>query len=258
MVERTTYSDGEPCWADVVAGDVGAAMEFYEALFGWTYAETGPEFGNYLMAQRNGRTVAGISPPPPGGEEPPSAWTLYLATHDLDATAQRVDQGGGKIALGPLDIADQGRMLFAIDPTGAPFGIWQSRGHLGFGVYGEQGAPCWAELNTRDGEGADVFYRTLFDYDQRQLGDGNQFDYTVWSLAGENHCGRLLMTDPRDGIPPNWMIYFAVDDTDAAADRARLAGGQLQHPPLDSAQGRLAVLSDPNGAVFAIIDPSSR
>ena len=254
MVERTTYSDGEPCWADVVAGDVDAAKDFYGALFGWTYAETGPELGNYVMAECHGRIVAGISPPPPGSEQLPSAWTLYLASRDLDDTAHRVDQSGGKIAMGPLEITDQGRMLFAIDPAGAPFGVLESRGHVGFGVYGVPGAPCWAELNTRDAEGADAFYRALFDYDQRQLGDGNQFDYTVWSLSGYDHCGRLLMTEAWDGIAPNWMVYFGVDDTDAAADRARLAGGRVQSPPFDSAQGRLAAITDPNGATFAVID----
>jgi len=254
MVERTTYLNGEPCWADVVAGDVDAAKEFYGALFGWTYAEAGPEFGNYVMAQRHGYPVAGISPPPPGSEQVPSAWTLYLAAHDLDGTASRVHRYGGKIIMGPMEIVDNGRMLFAVDPTGAAFGVWEAGRHTGSQLYGEPGALCWAEVNTRDAEAADTFYRALFDYDQRQLGDGNQFDYTVWSLGGDNRCGRLLMTESWEGIPPNWMVYFAVDDTDEAADRARLAGGQLQQPPFDSAQGRIAVMADPNGAVFSIID----
>jgi uncharacterized protein len=255
MVERTTYLDGEPCWADVMAVDVDAAMDFYGALFGWTFTEAGPDFGDYVLAQCDGRTVAGISPPPPGSETLPSAWTLYLAAHDLDATAHRVEQRDGKIIMGPLAIGDHGRMLFALDPTGAAFGVWEPGRHLGSQLYGEPGALCWAEISTRDAETADAFYRALFDYDQCQIGDGNLLDYTVWSLGGDNRCGRLLMTEPWAGIAPNWMVYFAVDDTDAAAARAKQAGAQLAQPPFDSPHGRIAVLTDPNGATLAVIDP---
>jgi uncharacterized protein len=213
MVARTAYLDGEPCWADVLAVDMDAAKTFYGAVLDWSFRTGGQESGHYVMALRAGQAVAGISPPPPG-PEPAPAWTLYLASHDLDATAQRVDRAAGKVIMGPLDVPGNGRLLFALDPTGAAFGVWEPGQHTGSQLYGEAGALCWAELNSREPESADTFYRSLFDYDQRQLGDADQFDYATWSLGGQTLCGRLKMTDSWQGIAPHWMVYFAVDDAD--------------------------------------------
>jgi predicted enzyme related to lactoylglutathione lyase len=254
MVERTGYLDGEPCWADVTAVDLAAAKHFYSALFGWTFTETDPEFGGYTMALRDGRIVAGISPPPRSSQYLPSAWSLYLASHDLEDIVRRVDRGGGKIAMGPLDIPDNGRMLFAFDPTGAAFGVWEPGRHTGSQLYDEPGALCWAEINTTEPATADAFYKSVFDYEQRQIGGGELFDYTAWSLGdGVAVCGRLKMTDVWDGSQPNWMVYFAVDDTDAAAGRVIAAGGHVQDGPFYSPHGRIAVVADPNGAVFSVI-----
>jgi predicted enzyme related to lactoylglutathione lyase len=250
MVERERYQDGEPCWADVTAADPRAAVDFYGSVFGWTFTES----DNYLLAQLAGRNVAGISPPPPDPEPVPSAWNIYLTTHDLDATTRLVNQAGGKIMVGPMEIPDKGHLLYAADPTGAAFGVWQPGRHQGSQLYGEPGALCWTEINTREPDAADAFYRSLFGYEQQQLGDG-MFDYTAWRLGdGEPVCGRLRMTEQWAGIAPHWMVYFAVEDTDAAADRVRLAGGQVQHGPFDSPHGRIAVFADPNGAVFSVID----
>src|SRR5262249_46778901 len=170
----------------------------------------------------------GISPPPPG-PAPAPAWTLYLASHDLDMTAQRVDRSAGKVIMGPLDVPGNGRLLFAHDPTGAAFGVWEPGQHTGSQLYGEAGALCWAELNSREPASADAFYRCLFDYDQRQMGDpqgADQYDYTTWSLGGETLCGRLKMTDSWHGIAPHWMVYFAVEDADTAAGTADACNGR--------------------------------
>jgi len=254
MVARTAYLDGEPCWADVLAVDMDAAQAFYGGVLGWSFRAGDDAAGRYVMALRDGHAVAGISPPPPGPAQSP-AWTLYLTSHDLDATARLVDRCAGKVVMGPLDVPGNGRMLFALDPTGAAFGVWEPGQHTGSALYGEAGALCWAELNSREPESADTFYRSLFDYEQRQIGDADQFDYTAWSLGGETLCGRLKMTDSWTGIAPYWMVYFAVDDADVAADRARRSGGQVQQAPFDSSYGRIAVLADPGGAVFSVLAP---
>src|SRR6266480_6368860 len=101
MAERNGYPDGEPCWADVTTPDLDAATRFYGAVFGWTFQDTGPEFGNYTMALKNDKTVAALTPPMPGGEAAPPAWSVYLATSDVTATAARIEQGGGKVVVGP-------------------------------------------------------------------------------------------------------------------------------------------------------------
>jgi uncharacterized protein len=258
MVERHAYADGEPCWADVLAPDVDAARRFYGSVFGWTFQSSGPEFGDYVMCSVDGKLVAGISPLPPA-DAVPSAWSLYLSSADVDATAVAVEQQGGKITMGPIDVPGNGRMLFALDPSGAAFGAWQAGRHTGAQLFGEPGALCWAELNTRAPDVADLFYASLFGYAQDQIGDGSTFDFTAWTVSGGDAvCGRLAMTPEWDGIPPHWMVYFTVADADQAAARVVAAGGEVRQGPFDSPHGRIGVIADPGGAVLSIIDPARR
>jgi len=254
MVERSGYVDGEPCWADLVAPDLAAAERFYSTLFGWTFLDTGADFGHYVMCLKDGKVVAGMSPPMPGAEQTPAAWSLYLMSHDLEDTARRVDAGGGKVIVAPMDIPNNGRMLFALDPSGAAFGAWEPGQHTGSQLFDEDGALCWAEVNTRDPDAVDAFYQGLFGYRQTRVEADEQFDYTAWSLGNADPvAGRLTMTEAWEGIPPHWMVYFAAADTDRAAERVQAAGGQVQHGPFDSPHGRIAVVVDPNGAVFTMI-----
>jgi uncharacterized protein len=260
MVERSSYPDGEPCWADVSTHDLDATQRFYGAVFGWEFAGSGPEFGNYTMCHRGGKNIAGIGPLPEGAATSPPAWNMYLMSSDVDATTAGIERGGGKLMMGPMDIPGSGRMVFAADPTGASFGVWQPAGHSGSALTSEPGAPCYAELVTRDGTAADAFYRGLFPYEQQQIGDATgDFDYTTWSIGGNMVCGRMQMTDefPPD-IPAAWLVYFAVDDADAAVERVTANGGQVRMGPQDSPYGRMATVADPQGAVFCLIDMERR
>lgn len=256
MAERTGYADGEPCWADVTTPDLEAAQRFYGTVFGWEFENMGPDFGNYTMCRKDGKNVAALSPPMPGGEAPPM-WSLYLKTSDVNATAARMEAGGAKILVAPMEVPGSGHMLYAFDPTGAAVGFWQPGNHTGAQLFGEAGALSWAEVNTRDAAAADAFYQALFGYEQEQIGDGTGFDYKIYKIDGNAACGRMKMSEewPAE-IPPHWMVYFGVDDADAAVQRITDAGGALRHGPFDSAYGRIAVVADPHGAVFSVVDPS--
>jgi predicted enzyme related to lactoylglutathione lyase len=256
MVERSGYTDGEPCWADVTAPDIEASKRFYTALLGWEYTETGPDFGDYVMAMKNGKLVAGMSPPQPGSEGMPPVWSLYLRTGDADVVAKRIEQLGGKLLVPPMAVGDTGRMVFALDPSEAAFGLWEAGQHRGAELFGEPGALTWSEVITRDSAAADAFYAGLFGYRAVQVGDGTEFDYVVYYLGDGMAAGRLKMTEQFEGIPPHWMIYFGTDDCDAAAQIAVANGGRVSVEPFDSSSGRIVVLSDPGGAAFSLIDPS--
>ncbi len=234
MPERSSYPDGEPCWADVTTPDLEAAQRFYNAVFGWEYQNSGPEFGNYSMCLKDGRPVAGLTPPPPGAEGAPPMWNMYLASSDVDETARRIERGGGKIMMAPMDIPGSGRMVYAFDPTGAVFGAWQGGGHTGAQLTQEPGTPCWAEVNTRDA-----------------------VDYTIWNIDGRPVAGRMKLGDDTPAeMPAQWLVSFAVEDADAAVQRVTDNGGQVQHAPVDSPYGRYAVVTDLNGAAFGLIDLS--
>lgn len=255
MANRTEYPDGAPCWADLATPDLAGARRFYGALLGWSFDEPQADMGHYVMCRRDGKMVAGMAPTQPGMDSP-TAWTVYLRAGDVDAVARKVEAGGGKLMFPPMDIPPSGRMLLGVDPTGASFGVWQPQQHRGAELFGEPGAMCWNELNTRDGAAADAFYRGLFAYEQRQVGDGDRFDYAVWNLGGKTWCGRLQMTAEWEGIAPHWITYFAVADCDEGVEKVRELGGAVKHGPFDSPHGRIAVVTDPQGAIFSIIDLS--
>jgi predicted enzyme related to lactoylglutathione lyase len=59
-----------------------------------------------------------------------------------------------------------------------------------------------------------------------------------------------------DEVPPSWLVYFTVPDADAAAATAGSNGGQVLNGPIDISVGRLAVLMDPQGAMFAVMAPT--
>jgi uncharacterized protein len=265
MVERSGYAEGEPCWADAVAPDMDAAKRFYGDLFGWTFVDTGPEFGNYVMCHKNHKTVAALTPPTSEDGGPP-VWNTYLKTSDADATAQRIELAGGRLLMGPMEISNSGRMLLAFDPGGAAFGAWEPGDMTGAQLYGEPGAITWAEVNTRDPSAVDAFYHSLFgieavawrdipeEYPTDAPAEQTGMDYVVYHAAagGQMLCGRMKMPADFGDVPPHWMIYFGVDNADSAAERVTAAGGRVNVAPFDTPYGRMTVVADPNGAVLGL------
>lgn len=155
---------------------------------------------------------------------------------------------GGTIMLEPFDVFDSGRMAVIGDPQGAVFSIWQPNQHPGFGIYNEVGTPCWFELNARDVAAAKTFYPALFGWTMK-----DSPEYTEWHLGGEGIGGMLPSQWPAE-VPAFWQAYIVVEDCEASAAKAKELGGSVIVPPMDVPNvGRMSVISDPRGAVIAII-----
>ncbi|QGV79495.1 VOC family protein [Streptomyces ficellus] len=245
--------EGMPCWADAMFGDLDGAKRFYGEVLGWTFGESATEFGNYTEASHDGKAVAAIVPPMPGAEGQ-SAWCLYLASPDAAATAQKIRDNGGEILMEPMRVADFGTMVLARDPGGVVFGVWQAGTHEGFQSMGATGAYCWAEVYTREPQKSDDFFPAVFPY-RTQTMHHPDMDFRVYNLGDQPALGRLEMDEsfPAE-IPPHINVYFAVPDCDAAVAKATDLGGVLRFGPMSSPFGRFAVLTDPAGAVFSVID----
>ena len=90
MTTRTTKrTAGTPTWVDLATPDLNVAKAFYKDLFGWDYFDTGPDFGHYNMAMAQGRNAAGIGPIWPPDSPQPSAWTIYLASDEINADIEK-------------------------------------------------------------------------------------------------------------------------------------------------------------------------
>ncbi|WP_298177288.1 VOC family protein [Saccharomonospora sp.] len=252
IVRDTPYPDGTPCWVDLLVPDPRRAMDFYGALFGWAFADQGDETDNYLLCLVNGRIVAGLGGRKPRQEAPP-VWTTYLATSDVDATAARVTDAGGRLLTGPTDMLWGSRMALASDPTGAVFGLWQAGRVIGAQLTDAPSALMWNECLTRDFSTAKEFYGRVFGYTVSRQED-QDLAYGTF-VSDERVVGGLgeLSTEVPADVPPHWMTYFGVVDTDAVAARATELDGNVVVPPADSPYGRVAVLADNQGVGFSVI-----
>jgi uncharacterized protein len=112
---------------------------------------------------------------------------------------------------------------------------------------------CWVELGTTDQPAAKAFYGGLFGWEAHDQPIGPGEVYTMLKKAGRDAAAAYTLRPDQKGVPPHWQIYVAVETADKAAARAKELGATVLAPPFDVFDaGRMAVLQDPTGAVFAV------
>lgn len=235
-------ASGVPFLAEIDVDDPDAAAAFYAAVLGWAVTSEGFATHHRALARHDGRPVAAIGSP---GVAAPPAWTLYLAVDDVDDAAEQVAELGGHVLHGPEDDLAGGRLALALDAGGAVVGLWES----------DEAAPppapgrlCWAEAASAEPGTTRTFYRGLLGWDYVEgdepghalcLGAGGR------ALAGIGFAGDAL---------PHWLAFFGVADAAAAVSAVQEAGGSVLTPLRDATRGRHAVLADPAGARFGVLE----
>lgn len=182
----------------------------------------------------------------------PPQWLIYVATTDADASAIKCAELNGTVIVQPFDVSSLGRMAVLRDPTGGVFAVWQAKSHAGLGIVHARGALCWADLSTPAPETAAPFYSSLFGW-QMVRSEHDSSGY-LHIKNGETFIGGIPPTSFRNPtVPCHWLIYFLVDDCDTTANRAVSLGASFRVPPFSmKGVGRIAIIADPQGAVFAI------
>jgi len=247
----TPWPNGTPCWVDYGAADIEAAKNLYGTVLGWTYEGGGPEFGGYLTCLRNGLQAAGMGPQQDPADPP--RWTTYFATDDAEATTARIREAGGTVLVEPMDVGPMGRMVIALDPQGNPFGLWQAALNTGVRIYNEPGALVWNEAAVDDPEAARTFYGAVFGFRFEEVSGAG--GYTTFATDGDP-LGGLGAHQP--GSPTGWATCFSVASTDDAVAAVEAAGGKVTMAAQDTPFGRFAVVEDPWGAPFSVMQaPSS-
>jgi predicted enzyme related to lactoylglutathione lyase len=273
MPDRDRYIPGVPCWIDTNQPDQQQAIAFYGGLFGWEFTDVQPDDpnGSYFMARVRGVDVAGVNGIPPGAP-PMATWNTYVWVDSADDTAAKVTGAGGEVLVEPFDVGPAGRMAVFADPEGAVFSVWQAGEHRGAQIVNEPGTLNFNGLGTRNVEAAKAFYGAVFGWDTLALDGGMQ----AWTLAGygdfleESNPGlreRVVefgaperfadvvatinpIADDEPDTPPHWSVTFAVEDADATAAKATELGGKVIAGPFDAPWVRMAVIADPQGAMF--------
>lgn len=117
---------GTFCWEELMTHDPDTSVRFYGELFGWTTKTMPIGDGEYTLFCRGPKETAGCMKMPPEAGDAPAHWVSYVAVEDVDATAAKATELGGKIFVEPRDIPDKGRFSIAADPTGAMFAFYKS------------------------------------------------------------------------------------------------------------------------------------
>jgi uncharacterized protein len=246
MGERSSYAPGTFSWAELVTSDADAAKAFYTSVFAWGYRDNPiPDGSVYSTALRDGKAVAALY----SSDQPPH-WNCYVTVESVDASAARASELGATIAAEPFDVMDVGRMAVIVDDVGAGLCLWEARSHIGAALVNTPGAMTWNDLLTPDPGTSARFYGELFGWTTEELPDAG--GYRVISNDGRSNGG-IMAIDPRMGsVPPNWMPYFGHEDVERLLGEVGGFGGQVRTGPYKMAQGTIAVLSDPQGASFAV------
>ena len=136
MSERKMPAHGAFCWQELATTDLDAAQNFYKTLLGWEIkegkapacegAEGPPMAYNEIVVA--GQHVGGIHKMGPEFGGAPSHWMSYVAVDDVDASAAKVAELGGKVCVPPTDIPEVGRFCVVNDPTGAAISLITLKG----------------------------------------------------------------------------------------------------------------------------------
>ena len=252
MGERTSHAPGTISWVDLATSDQAGAKEFYAGMFGWEYDDQPAGEGvTYSMAKLRGRSIAAISPlqDDERSQGIPPHWNVYVTVEDVDASAERAKEAGGQVLAEPFDVFDAGRMTVIADPAGAVLSLWQPGTSIGAELVNGPGAMSWADCATSDPVAAEAFYGSLFGWRFDKMSEDPPY-WVIWN--GERTNGG--MTAPPPGVPSNWFPYFGAIGVDETMQIAEAFGGKPFVGPVDVPNGRFALIQDPQGAPFAILE----
>lgn len=253
---RTALADGTPCWLEIATPKAERTMEFYATVLGWEYESRLDSTGaQYVVATLFGDPVAGLV----GSERAVPDWTVYLSTSDLEWAERESVRYGGALVSGTHVIPRLGSKVLGTDASGAFVGFCQPSADWAFGT-GVPGTLVWAELVTTQATLADRFFGRLFSYEQVQYGNGREMDYVVWYAGADSVVGRVrTFRGSRAHQPGRWITHFMVDADfgfQETLEIARRSGATMRFKPYDTTLGKVAVLADPLGTRFALIDPT--
>lgn len=248
-------------WIDLTTTDIDAARVFYGNLFGWRMEQADSPFDGAWVGFAGGKSAAGMMRCPTefGEAGLTAAWLTCMRVESLENTISIADDHGAKVALQPVELRAHSRAAILRDPLGAAFGILQGPNRVGLHLRTDAGAPCWAEILTRDAVVSGEFYEAVFGWTSATDTTITP-PYTTFTRRRFRVAGMMAMPDrmPAD-LASQWLAYFHVADCAQAVGTTVRLGGTITIPPTTVPHGTYALLADPMGTTFAVFEaPSPR
>ena len=252
----TEHHPGKVIWADLVTPDIAAAKHFYGELFGWTFNDVHTGASDYSVALLDGNPVGGLFQRGmrPGEQRQP-AWLTFISVADVAAAGRNIVAHGGKMLTPMRSYPDRGRQAVFADPQGAVFAVLQSSSGDPEDVLAAPGEWIWSSVLARDPDTDAAFYQNVFGYEVFEIpGDDGSKNLL---LSTDDYARVSLNALPADAAKrhPHWLNFVRVTSaTDTAARAEALGGRVLVKPFTDRHGGLIAVVADPAGAPFGLLE----
>ena len=258
IVEPATQEHhvGKVIFVELVTPDLASAKQFYAGLFGWTFRDTQADGIEYAEAFLDGHPVAGlVHKAVPAGEHRQPAWLSFFAVGDVDAAEEIALQNGAKVLFEPHSVPDRGQEAVFADPQGAVFAVLTSSSGDPPDIMATPGEWIWSSLITSDPDTDAAFYQALFNYEVFELPASKGAQHLL--LASDNYARASANTLPanRPHAHPHWLNYVRVKNTVKMTAKVFALGGRvLVEPRVDRHGGKVAVVADPLGAPFGLLE----
>jgi len=252
----TEHHVGKVIWVDLLTPDLAAAKQFYGGLFGWTFNDFPSAGARYAVALLDGRPVGGLLQPaaPPGRDRQP-AWLTFIAVSDVDAAQRAALAHGAKVLFGPASVERRGRQAVFADPEGAVFAVLASSSGDPPDFMAAPGEWIWSALLVRDPAADASFYKALFGYEVIEAPSEDGLAHLILSSDEYARASANALPSESARRHPHWLNFVrVVDAADAAAKAVSLGGRVLVEPHVDRHGGRVAVVADPAGAPFGLME----
>jgi uncharacterized protein len=247
---------GKVIFAELVTPDMGAAKRFYGELFGWTYRDFQAGQIKYAQAYLGDQPVAGLlHREVPAGQQRQPAWLTFIASRDVAASTLVATQHGAKVLVEPHRVPLRGQQAIFRDPQGAVFAILESGKGDPRDDLPAPGEWIWSSLITSDPDAGAAFYQSIFDYEVFELPASEGAQHLM--LAADNYARASVNSLPanRPNAHSHWLNYVRVEDAARMTAKVVALGGRvLVEPHLDRNGGMVAVVADPMGAPFGLLE----
>jgi len=247
---------GKVIWVDLVTPDLASAKRFYSGLFGWTFRDIHGGETDYAVAFLDGQPVGGLLHRlvPPGEHRQP-AWLAFIAVRDVDAAKRTALAHGAKVVVEPRSYPQRGRQAVFADPEGAVFAVLASSSGDPPDFLAAPGEWIWSSLLAQDPDTDAAFYQALFGYDVFDLPSDDGLEHVI--LSTDDYARASVNALPSDSSRrhPHWLNFVRVVDAVGVAAKAVALGGRvLVEPHIDRHGGKVAVVADPTGAPFGLME----
>lgn len=238
---------GRFVWFQLRTPDVSKAAAFYAQVVGWRTQSMDMGPNTVTLFANTNETVVHT-----GVVDGPAAFVSYVVVDNVDQSAARISSAGGRVLGTPEHVPHIGRMVEVEDPDGARFFLYRST-NPDAGQPAEHGGVIWNELWAANPKRALTFLCGVLGYTVEEM-PMPQGPYHLLCNNNERLAGVMAAPAAKTSA---WVPYIHVADVDAARAVALKLGAQAEGDAMTvDGVGRMAILTDPQGARFAVMTPA--